>query len=90
MSEKPYPRRHSDRVDAPANPTGAQPDWRDGDSYRHLLELDNEGWAWEWLRRNPAYREYAQQTPLEQAPVNKPVKRIQIGRASADWGVLFR
>jgi hypothetical protein len=26
-----------------------------GSSYRHLLELDRAGWAWEWLRRNPNF-----------------------------------
>jgi hypothetical protein len=33
----------------------ACPDGRDFDRYRHLLDLDRAGWAWEWLRRNPAY-----------------------------------
>ena len=32
-------------------------------SYRHLLELDRAGWAWEWLRRNPDFASaYAAQT----------------------------
>ncbi len=31
------------------------PDWRDAEQYRHLLELDRPGWAWEWLRRHTAY-----------------------------------
>lgn len=33
----------------------APPDWRDADQYRHLLDLDRAGWAWEWLRRHDAY-----------------------------------
>ena len=34
-------------------------------SYRHLLELDRAGWAWEWLRRNPNFASaYSARTPL--------------------------
>jgi hypothetical protein len=32
-----------------------RPNGSDSDAYRDLLELDRAGWAWEWLRRNPAY-----------------------------------
>ena len=33
-------------------------------SYRHLLELDRAGWAWEWLRRNPDFAPaYSARTP---------------------------
>jgi hypothetical protein len=88
MSEKPIPKQPSDNAGSAANSPGAQPDWRDGDSYRHLLELDNEGWAWEWLRRNPAYQEYAQKRPVEKN-LHTPIP-IQIGRDGADWGLLFR
>ena len=32
--------------------------------YRHLLELDRAGWAWEWLCRNPDFAsEYSARTP---------------------------
>jgi hypothetical protein len=31
------------------------PDWRDANQYRHLLDLDGAGWAWEWLRRHTGY-----------------------------------
>ena len=37
------------------NAPAAWPNWRDAESYRHLLDLDRAGWAWEWLRRNPDY-----------------------------------
>lgn len=34
-------------------------------SYRHLLELDRAGWAWEWLRRNPDFASaYSARTPV--------------------------
>jgi hypothetical protein len=35
------------------------PDWRDADAYRELLLLERSGFAWEWLRRDPAYRDAA-------------------------------
>lgn len=31
-------------------------DWRDPASYDYTQPLSREGWAWEFLRRNPAYR----------------------------------
>lgn len=35
------------------------PAWRDAAAYRPLVALDRSGWAWEWLRRDPAYRRAA-------------------------------
>jgi len=35
------------------------PDWRDAAAYEPLLDADRSLFAWEWLRRNPAYREAA-------------------------------
>jgi hypothetical protein len=35
------------------------PDWRDGEPYHPLLEVERAGLAWEWLRRQPAYRQAA-------------------------------
>ena len=32
------------------------PDWRDSSAYEPLLEADRSLFAWEWLRRSPAYR----------------------------------
>jgi hypothetical protein len=32
-----------------------RPDWRSAESYKDLLQLDREGWAWIWLKRNPDY-----------------------------------
>ena len=31
-------------------------DWRNTDTYRWMSSLPRTGWAWEFLRRNPAYR----------------------------------
>src|SRR5579863_2611582 len=33
-----------------------RPDWRDPASYDDTRDLTREGWAWEFLRRNPKYR----------------------------------
>lgn len=35
---------------------GHPADWRDRSAYDALLGQDRSGWAWEWLRRDPAYR----------------------------------
>lgn len=35
------------------------PDWRDAAAYAPLLAADRSIFAWEWLRRDPAYREAA-------------------------------
>ena len=34
------------------------PDWRDASAYS-FAQLDRRGFAWEWLRRDPAYRDAA-------------------------------
>jgi hypothetical protein len=33
-----------------------RPDWPDLSSYAYTQDLTPEGWGWEFLRRNPAYR----------------------------------
>jgi hypothetical protein len=38
------------------------PDWRDAAAYAPLLDADRSLFAWEWLRRDPSYREAAQET----------------------------
>ena len=34
-----------------------RPDWRSPDYVEALKDLDRAGFAWEFLRRNPAYRD---------------------------------
>ena len=41
---------------------GYLPDWRDAAAYEPLLDADRSLFAWEWLRRNPAYRAAAERT----------------------------
>lgn len=66
------------------------PDWRDAGQYRHLLDLDRSGWAWEWLRRHTAYK--GEGTPERgSAPVSGldvvPASRLS---GSHYWGLCFR
>lgn len=44
---------------------GAATDWRDASAYASLLDADRSFHAWEWLRRDRAYREAAR---AERAP----------------------
>lgn len=41
---------------------GLVPDWRDPAAYRPLLDADRSLIAWEWLRRDPAYRAAAERS----------------------------
>ena len=34
-----------------------QPDWRNRSHYDYTASLSRQGWAWEFLRRNPDYRQ---------------------------------
>ncbi|WP_353682934.1 DUF6499 domain-containing protein [Mesorhizobium sp.] len=34
------------------------PDWRDKNSYDYTAHLTRRGWAWEFLRRDPAFRHH--------------------------------
>lgn len=38
---------------------GQTPDWRDAQGYAPLLRVGRSGFAWEWLRRDPSYRDAA-------------------------------
>lgn len=41
------------------------PDWRDAAAYQPLLQADRSLFAWEWLRRNPDYRQAAERALRE-------------------------
>ena len=53
------------------------PDWRDGEAYAPLLDVDRAGFAWEWLRRDGGYR---------QAAANAFVRRQGMGPGSPEAG----
>ncbi|TSD83654.1 hypothetical protein FFK22_036605 [Mycobacterium sp. KBS0706] len=61
-----------------------------GDGVRRL---DRAGWAWEWLRHNPAYREAAAGAfPRRVILRRDPEIAVLVlpGRPAADhWGLLF-
>ncbi|WP_353811759.1 DUF6499 domain-containing protein [Mesorhizobium sp.] len=40
----------------PEGAAAGWPDWWDKSSYDHTAHLIRRGWAWEFLRRNPAFR----------------------------------
>lgn len=58
----------------------ALPDWRDGAAYRALLGAERPAFAWEWLRRLPAYRAAALNS-LEAAHKLPPGPVSEDGRA---------
>lgn len=42
--------------------TSSESDWRNEEDYLYTENLSWDGWAWEFLRRNPKFREEAQNT----------------------------
>ena len=73
----------------------ARPDWRDAEQYRHLLDLDRAGWAWEWLRRHAEYEDDYQDAPPEGAGGASQDQLIIIPRTDQQavaslWGLCFR
>ena len=68
------------------------PDWRNGRAYEHLAGLPGPSLAWEFLRRNDAYRRAA---PKGNRPDDGTRNRIivlnpQEARFFARWGLIFR
>lgn len=57
------------------------PDWHDRSSYDALLGQDCSGWAWEWLRRDPGYRQSAIGQLLA------PGAKSSIDPGAARWGL---
>ena len=71
-------------------PSRMEPDWRDPAGYRPLLALDRPGFAWEFLRRNPAYRAEAPRTPPLQRQGRTNLLRIDApAGGAARWGLWF-
>lgn len=75
----------------------AKPDWRNPDDYRHLLDLDRAGWAWEWLRRRRDYVGDGDHGIATGSATNARavvVRPIQLAAAAHDrahaWGLCFR
>jgi len=75
--------------------------WRLPAAYRYALDLDDHGFAWEFLRRNPDFRDEASRLPPTSSPPEKvelrrrpPASRDTAAETSADplarWGLHFR
>jgi transcriptional regulator len=70
------------------------PDWRDPASYDYTRDLTREGWAWEFLRRNPNYRKSwrDQADPEATDRAKKGKARVAapavVSAAAAAWGLL--
>lgn len=61
------------------------PDWRDSRPYHWLNDADPSFWAWEWLRRDPDYRQEALASPAQ----TRRDRFITIGeqQAASRWGL---
>lgn len=64
-------------------------DWRSQDAVDTLLELDRAGLAWEFLRRNPDYREDFSQT-LQRVATGEISEETAMTEFSRRWGLSFR
>jgi hypothetical protein len=72
------------------------------DPYRALLDLDATGFAWEWLRRNPAFRALwqrsgvvAQRASARALTAARRGSLTMLGRhplaaETSSWGLSFR
>ena len=73
--------------------TGAdEPDWRDERSYDYTSGLTPREWAWEFLRRNPAFRRDVT-AASQQANALSYRPFLDVVASAGDlsrWGVLFR
>ncbi|MCR4265838.1 transcriptional regulator domain-containing protein [Nitratireductor sp. ZSWI3] len=68
------------------------PDWRFRNTYGHTRRLTRRGWAWEFLRRNPAFRRDLMRA-LEHARYAERRMDVDVITSSfnlAGWGLLFR
>ena len=64
-------------------------DWRLQDAGDALKELDRAGLAWEFLRRNPEYRENYRQA-LERIASGVITEEAAMTEISRRWGLSFR
>ena len=64
-------------------------DWRSQDAVDALLQLDRAGLAWEFLRRNPDYREDFRVT-LQRIASGEISEEAAMTGFSRRWGVSFR
>lgn len=68
------------------------PDWWDERSYGYTAHLTRHGWAWEFLRRNPAFQRDLR-CALERVGHQEFRQPLHVVASLVDlssWGVLFR
>lgn len=68
------------------------PDWWDEGSYDYTARLTRRGWAWEFLRRNPAFQRDLLRA-LERVEHVESRGFLDVFVSPVDlsrWGVLFR
>ncbi|PAQ05695.1 hypothetical protein CIT26_29260 [Mesorhizobium temperatum] len=72
--------------------TDVTPDWWDERSYDYTAHLTVRGWAWEFLRRNPAFQRdlLAALQRANNLSRSAPVEVIASAGDLSRWGVLFR
>lgn len=63
------------------------PDWRLQKTERALNRLERQGFAWEFLRRNPDYR--SDYDRLRSMPATRPSASMPHGSAAQQWGLRF-
>lgn len=75
--------------------TPTTPDWRNAEHYAYTAGLTPEGWAWEFLRRNSAYRADAarSRSPTGHGSRRPPgIELLALTEAAAEaerWGLMF-
>ena len=63
------------------------PDWRLQTTERALNRLERQGFAWEFLRRNPDYR--TDYDRLRGMPASEPSVSLPFRSAAPQWGLRF-
>lgn len=63
------------------------PDWRLQTTERALNRLERQGFAWEFLRRNPDYR--SDYDRLRSMPAGQPGASLAHRSAALQWGLRF-
>lgn len=73
-------------------PPGMDPptDWRNPTRYESLRKADRTAWAWQWLRRNPAFAAMAMAVPQFHVQTAPRVITLSAPFPGIPWGVLFR
>lgn len=67
-------------------------DWRKEADYKNLERLDRRGFAWEYLRRNPGYRDERKHEPVFDSELHRDI-RVIVSPSSTSlstWGLRFR